>query len=165
VLKLRRDIVPSLNFNGPHPVNMYHRTIRYDDLTAAEQLVQGEEEKERIRYIVNRLAQQTMRGSVSAHWWLPLDSISYTGLDAALGDEAEKLYVSAFPYGVPHPKGANYLTVELAVLKEMTRELADLFGLMLPIPLEGQAHKTAGHRLAAEPHVTTHPRELVGTSS
>ncbi len=101
VLKLRRDIVPSLNFNGPHPVNMYHRTMRYDDLMAAEQLVQGEEEKDRIRYIVNRLAQLTMRGSVSAHWWLPLDSISYTGLDAALGDEAEKLYVSAFPCGLP----------------------------------------------------------------
>ena len=102
VLKLRCDIVPSLNFNGPHPVNRYHRTMRYDDLTAAEQLVQGEEEKERIRYIVNRLAQQTMRGSVSAHWFLPLDSISYAGLDGALGDEAEKLYVSAFPCGVPH---------------------------------------------------------------
>jgi len=95
VLQLRRDIVPSLNFNGPHPANMYHRTMRYHDLTAAEQLVQGEEEKERIRYIVNRLAQQTLRGRVSAHWFLPLDSISYTGLDAALEDEAEKHYVSA----------------------------------------------------------------------
>jgi len=80
--------------------------MRYDDLTAAEQLVQGEEEKERIRYIVNRLAQQTMRGSVSAHWFLPLDSISYAGLGAALEDEAEKLYVSAFPCGAPHLAGS-----------------------------------------------------------
>ncbi len=76
--------------------------MRYDDLKAAEQLVQGKKEKERICYIVNKLAQQTMRGSASAYWFLPLDSISYTGLDAALEDEAEKLYVSAFPYGVPH---------------------------------------------------------------
>ena len=50
--------------------------MRYDDLTAAEQLAQGEEEKELIRYIVNRLAQQTMRGSASARRFLPLDSIS-----------------------------------------------------------------------------------------
>ena len=55
---------------------MYPRTMRYDDLMVAEQLAQGEEEKERIRYIVNRLAQQTMRGSVSVHWFLSLDSIS-----------------------------------------------------------------------------------------
>jgi len=46
--------------------------MRYDDLMAAEQLVQGEEEKERIRHIGTRLAQQTMRGSASAHWFLPL---------------------------------------------------------------------------------------------
>jgi len=70
--------------------------------SSAEQLVQGEEEKERIRYIVNRLAQQTMRGSVSAYWFLPLDSISYAGLDGALEDDAEKLYVSVFPYGALH---------------------------------------------------------------
>jgi hypothetical protein len=32
-----------------------------------------------------------------------------------------------------HPKGANYLTVELIVLKEMAQALADLFGLRLPV--------------------------------
>ena len=53
--------------------------------------------RERMRHIINRLAQQTMRGGLSAYWWLPLDSISYTSLDAALEDEAEKLYVSADP--------------------------------------------------------------------
>ena len=29
----------------------------------------------------------------------------------------------------PYPSGANYFTVELAVLKAITLELADLFGL------------------------------------
>ncbi len=57
--------------------------------------MQGEEEKQRIRYIVNKLAKQTKRGSASAHWFLPLDSISYAGLEAALEDQAKKLYVSA----------------------------------------------------------------------
>src|SRR5260370_26923878 len=70
--------------------------------SSAEQLVQGEEEKERIRYIVNRLAQQTMRGSVSAYWFLPLDSISYAALCGALLYESDKLYVSVFPYGALH---------------------------------------------------------------
>jgi hypothetical protein len=36
-----------------------------------------------------------------------------------------------------HPKGANYFTVELAVLKELSEELADLFGLRLPVSLKG----------------------------
>jgi len=83
--------------------------------------------------IVNRLAQQTMRGSASAHWFLPLDSISYAGLDAALDDAAEKLYVSAAACESPHPTVANYFTVELTVLKEMTQALADLIGLKLSI--------------------------------
>jgi hypothetical protein len=74
-----------------------------------------------------------MRGSVSAHWFLPLDSSSYAGLDRALGDDAEKLYVSAAAYVSHHPTGANYLTVDLAVLKELSQELADLFGLTLPV--------------------------------
>lgn len=46
---------------------MYHRTVRFDDLTSAEQLMQGEEEKERIRYIVNKLVQQTIRENLSAN--------------------------------------------------------------------------------------------------
>ena len=82
---------------------MYHRTVRYHDVTAAEQLMQGEEQKQRIHYIVNRLARQTMRGSASAHWFLPLDGICYAGLGVVLADDVEKLYVSAFPCGVPHP--------------------------------------------------------------
>jgi hypothetical protein len=35
-------------------------------------------------------------------------------------------------YESRHPKGANYLTVDLAALKEMTQALAELFGLSLP---------------------------------
>ncbi len=45
----------------------------------------------------------TRSQGLSARWWLPLDSISYTGLDAALDDDVEKLYVSAFPCGATHP--------------------------------------------------------------
>jgi len=125
--------------------------MRYDDLTAAEQLVQGEEEKERIRYIVNRLAQQTMRGSVSAYWFLPLDSISYAGLSAALEDEAEKLYVSAAAYVSHHPAVANYFTVDLAVLKELSQGLAELFGLSLPVSCKKQANQVAEHQLEERP--------------
>jgi hypothetical protein len=98
-LNIRRTIW----HHGPYQLNLYHRTVRFDDLTAVAQLMQGEEEKERIRYLVNQLARQTSRGSISAHWFLPLDSISYAGIDVAADDAAEKLYVSAFPCGVPHP--------------------------------------------------------------
>lgn len=37
------------------------------------------------------------RGSVSAHWFLPLDSVSYAGIDVAVDNAAEKLYVSEVP--------------------------------------------------------------------
>jgi hypothetical protein len=40
--------------------------------------------------------------------------------------------VSAAAFLSHHPTGANYLTVELTVLKEMAQALADLFGLRLP---------------------------------
>ena len=48
-------------------------------------------------------------------------------------ERAEKPYVSEVPYVSRHPKGANYLTVDLAELKAMTQELARLFGLALPV--------------------------------
>lgn len=97
-LHIRRNV----SHNGPHPFNSYHRTVRYADVTAAMQLVQGEEEKERVRFLVNELAQQTMRGSMSVHWFLPLDRMSLARIDAVLDDSAEKLYVSAFPCVMPH---------------------------------------------------------------
>jgi hypothetical protein len=52
-------------------------------------------------------------------------------LGAALEDEAEKPCVSAAAYESPHPAVANYSTVELTVLKELSQELVDLFGLKL----------------------------------
>ncbi len=53
--------------------------------------MQGEEQKQRIPYIVNKLSQQTMRESVSAHWFLPLDSMSYASIGEALEDDLEIL--------------------------------------------------------------------------
>jgi hypothetical protein len=44
-LQLRRKLATSLNFNGPHPVNLHHRTMSYSDLEAVAQLIQTEEEK------------------------------------------------------------------------------------------------------------------------
>jgi hypothetical protein len=35
-----------------------------------------------------------------------------------------------------HPSAANYLSVELAALKELSQELAELFGLTLPFSLK-----------------------------
>jgi hypothetical protein len=40
-----------------------------------------------------------------------------------------------------HPSAANYPTVELAVLKEMSQELAELFGLTLPTLMKSVAIK------------------------
>lgn len=44
-LHLRRKLATSLNFNGPHPANPYHRTMRSSDLEAVADLVETEEEK------------------------------------------------------------------------------------------------------------------------
>ncbi len=52
-------------------------------------------------------------------------------LDANATAGLEKLHLSAAAYESNHPSAANYLTVELAVLKEMTQALAGLFGLTL----------------------------------
>lgn len=37
------------------------------------------------------------------------------------------------PFLYPHPSFSNYLTVDLAILKAMSEELAKLFGLTLPV--------------------------------
>src|SRR5260370_3535544 len=102
VLNVRRNV----SHHGPYPFNPYHRTMRYDDLTAVEQLVQGEEEKERIRFVANKLAQQTMRGGLSAYWWLPLDGIGYSCVsdDGTTEVNSVDLFnLSGLPYGAPHP--------------------------------------------------------------
>ena len=62
----------------------------------------------------------------------------------ALEDEAEKLYVSAAASLSRHPSVANYFTVDLAVLKKLSQELPDLFGLRLPIKWKMQMQQTAG---------------------
>ena len=75
MLKLQHDIVPSFISTAPHLVNMYRRTVSYNDLDVVTQLVQTEEEKKRIRQIANQLSKETMRGSVSAYWQFPLIDI------------------------------------------------------------------------------------------
>jgi hypothetical protein len=42
-----------------------------------------------------------------------------------------------------HPTVANYFTVDLAVLQELSQELAQLFNLTLPIALKKQMHLMA----------------------
>ncbi len=46
-----------------------------------------------------------MRGGLSAHWWLPLDGIGYSGVGTDEASEVNKVdlfNLSAFPYGAPH---------------------------------------------------------------
>ena len=84
---------------------------------------------------------------------------------AAFEGRTEKLYVSAAAFLSRHPSVANYFTVELTVLKAITLELADLFGLTLLVSWKKQAHTTAGNQLVPEPHATTSLKERVETSS
>jgi hypothetical protein len=57
---------------------------------------------------------------------VPLNSVSYTGIEEPLKGNAADLYVSVAASVSPHPSVANYLTVELTELKEMAQALADL---------------------------------------
>lgn len=82
-----------------------------------------------------------MRGKLSAYCWLPLNRVIYTGMDAALEDGAEKLYVSAAACGSRRPTVSNYFTVELIVLKEMSQALADLLGLTFPVSWKMEVHQ------------------------
>lgn len=79
--------------------------MSYGDLEAVVQLVQTEEEKNRMRQIVNELAKKTLRGNLTAYWWLPLDSVSFSGIDEVSTGEDEKLYVNALACVDPHPGG------------------------------------------------------------
>ena len=60
---------------------MYHQRVSYGDLEVVMQLLETEEEKARICQVINELAKQTMRGSLTPQWWLPLDMINYMGTD------------------------------------------------------------------------------------
>jgi hypothetical protein len=95
----------------------------------------------------NQLAKDTLRGSVSAYWWLPLDSSSFRDLVNVLVDVAKKPYVNAVAYELPHPSAANYLTVELAVLEEISQSLAVLFGLNLPFQISSRLSERLDSRL------------------
>ncbi len=68
---------PAILPQGRARINLYHRTVSWQDLEAVAGLVQEPEEKKRMQEIANELAKGTLRGELSAHWWLPLDEISY----------------------------------------------------------------------------------------
>jgi len=59
--------------------------------------------------------------------------------------------MTALSFALPHPTDANYFTVELTVLKEMSQALADLFGLRLPVSCKKQANQVAEHQLEERP--------------
>jgi hypothetical protein len=57
-------------------------------------------------------------------------------LGAAFEDDAEKLYVSASPCGAHHRTVIYGTTINLTRMREITQDLAALFGLRLPISLK-----------------------------
>ena len=61
----------------------------------------------------------------------PLDAVSYVSIGGGKASDTVLLNLSAAAFLSRHPSAANYLTVELTVLKEMSQALADLFGLTL----------------------------------
>jgi hypothetical protein len=115
LLGLRRSVPHA----GPHPFNLYHRTVSYNDLDAAANLVDDPHQQERLREVVNTLAKQTMRGNLSVHWWLPLDMVSYAGKNGDFGgnggEDSEsrenphlpKLYLTSVQDGAHHPAGSS----------------------------------------------------------
>jgi DNA invertase Pin-like site-specific DNA recombinase len=94
---------------GPHPFNVYHRTMTWRDLEAVSALVDNPEQQDRLRQVANDLAKKTMRGGLSAHWWLPLEAINYGANTQAPDDEDYQslLYVSALACGWPR-RGGSY---------------------------------------------------------
>jgi hypothetical protein len=67
--------------------NPYHETMSYDDLAAVSSLVNDSQQQERLREVTNNLARHTARGGLSAHWWLPLDAVSYAGSPMSSDDD------------------------------------------------------------------------------
>ncbi len=86
--------------HGGAPVNQYHRTMTYQDLDAVAALVQKPDEKDRMQETANELAKGTLRGELSAHWWLPLDEISYT---YSFQDMDDYVNDGSIPDGSRHP--------------------------------------------------------------
>jgi hypothetical protein len=96
VLGLRR----ALSHAGPHPFNVYHRTMSYQDLEAAANLADGPEQQSHLRQAVSGLARRTVRGALSAYWLFPLDAVSYVQIARGGGILAPALLnVNAAPYG------------------------------------------------------------------
>ena len=58
----------------------------------------------------------------------------------------ETFTATSAPYELPHPTDVNDFTVNLAALKELSQELAELFSLTLPEPFKKQAYKKLGIR-------------------
>ena len=79
--------IPTADQNA---INFYHATISHDDLEAVARLVDDAQQQARLRQVVDELARKTVRGGLSAHWWLPLDAISYAG-NATLREDAAVL--------------------------------------------------------------------------
>jgi hypothetical protein len=114
---------------------------------------------------VNELVKRTMRGSLAVRAWLPPRVSISLALKKPQKLMKGTLYLSEGSCESHHPTGANYFSVELTVLKELSQELADLFGLRLPVSWQQQAHATARDQLVTEPYVTPSLRERVETSS
>ncbi len=100
VLGIRRAI----SHAGPHPFNVHHRTVSYQDVEAAAKLADDPEQQGRLRQAVDDLARRTVRGALSASWLFPLDAVSY--LQTARGERPAGptlLNVSAVASAAPHP--------------------------------------------------------------
>ncbi len=80
---------------------------------------------------IDALAKQTLRGTNPN-----------TGGSSRSPRVTYDLFIISAACVGPHPTGANYFTVELTVLQEMSQALADLFGLKLPVSGKKQAHRT-----------------------
>lgn len=90
---IRRNI-PLL---GRARVNLYHRTVCYQDLMAAADLVTGAEAKARIQAIVNELAMKTLRGGLTPYWWLPFDALGYLTAFEATGGILDNASLGELP--------------------------------------------------------------------
>src|SRR5258706_8785713 len=59
--------------------NAYCLTMSYADLDAVERLTDDPQQQSHLCRIADELARRTVRGALSAHWWLPLVTVSYAG--------------------------------------------------------------------------------------
>lgn len=82
------------------------------------QLVESEAEKARVCQVINGLAKGTMRGSLTVHGWLPLDSVSYIVLTKLQQSAVANCFISArcHSYSTIDP---DNLTIEHSILDDM----------------------------------------------